>query len=197
MNLNANSGGTLALPSATSYSGGGTIQASGGTVDLSKLTTLTGASGYGNLAVNAYGGGKVDLSNITSQTGGRIYAHADGTGSIVDLSKLPELLSDAVYDSGLEASKGGSILTAPLPGDIANPETRPYVEKYMRTKPDVDGEYRTRLFHAARDITVSSGAGHFHVATLMGGGGLYAQKLVATMHYDLAHAKALAPEPPG
>ena len=67
---------------------------------------------------------------------------------------------------------GGSILTAPLPGDIANPETRPYVEKYMRTKPDVDGEYRTRLFHAARDITVSSGAGHFHVATLRGGGGL-------------------------
>ena len=89
---------------------------------------------------------------------------------------------------------GGSILTAPMPGDLANPETRPYVDKYMRTRPDVDGEYRTRLFHAARDITVSSSAGHFHVATLMGGGGLYAQKLVATMHYDLQHAKALAGE---
>jgi 4-hydroxybutyryl-CoA dehydratase/vinylacetyl-CoA-Delta-isomerase len=62
----------------------------------------------------------------------------------------------------------------------------------MRTRPEIDGEYRTRLFHAARDITVSSSAGHFHVATLMGGGGLYAQKLVATMHYDLQRAKTLA-----
>jgi 4-hydroxybutyryl-CoA dehydratase/vinylacetyl-CoA-Delta-isomerase len=89
---------------------------------------------------------------------------------------------------------GGSILTAPMPGDITNPETRPYIDKYMRTRPEIDGEYRTRLFHAARDITVSSSAGHFHVATLMGGGGLYAQKLVATMHYDLPHAKSLARE---
>jgi 4-hydroxybutyryl-CoA dehydratase/vinylacetyl-CoA-Delta-isomerase len=92
---------------------------------------------------------------------------------------------------------GGSILTAPMPGDIANPETRPYIDKYMRTRPEVDGEYRTRLFHAARDITVSSAAGHFHVATLMGGGGLYAQKLVATIHYDLARAKALAQQAAG
>jgi 4-hydroxybutyryl-CoA dehydratase/vinylacetyl-CoA-Delta-isomerase len=87
---------------------------------------------------------------------------------------------------------GGSILTAPMPGDLANPETRPYVDKYMRTRPEIDGEYRTRLFHAARDLTVSSHAGHMQVATLMGGGGLFAQKLVATMHYDLDHAKALA-----
>jgi 4-hydroxybutyryl-CoA dehydratase/vinylacetyl-CoA-Delta-isomerase len=92
---------------------------------------------------------------------------------------------------------GGSILTAPMPGDIANPQTRRYVDKYMRTRPEVDGEYRTRLLHAARDITVSSAAGHFHVATLMGGGGLYAQKLVATAHYDLARAKALARDAAG
>jgi 4-hydroxybutyryl-CoA dehydratase/vinylacetyl-CoA-Delta-isomerase len=92
---------------------------------------------------------------------------------------------------------GGSLVTAPMPGDIANPLTRPYIDKYMRTGPAVDGEYRTRLLHAARDITVSSAAGHFHVATLMGGGGLFAQKLVATIHYDLARAKALAREAAG
>jgi 4-hydroxybutyryl-CoA dehydratase/vinylacetyl-CoA-Delta-isomerase len=92
---------------------------------------------------------------------------------------------------------GGSILTAPMPGDIANPETRPYIDKYMRTRPEVDGEYRTRLLHAARDITVSSAAGHHQVATIMGGGGLYAQKLVATINYDLARAKALAREAAG
>jgi 4-hydroxybutyryl-CoA dehydratase/vinylacetyl-CoA-Delta-isomerase len=87
---------------------------------------------------------------------------------------------------------GGAILTAPLPGDLANPETRAYVDKYMPTRPGIDGEYRTRLFHAARDLTVSSAAGHHQVAMIMSGGGLFAQKLVATMHYDLAHAKQLA-----
>jgi 4-hydroxybutyryl-CoA dehydratase/vinylacetyl-CoA-Delta-isomerase len=92
---------------------------------------------------------------------------------------------------------GGSILTAPMPGDLENPETRAYIDKYMRTKPSVSGEYRTRLFHAARDMTVSTGAGHHHVATLMGGGGLFAQKLVATMHYDMDHAKELALEATG
>jgi 4-hydroxybutyryl-CoA dehydratase/vinylacetyl-CoA-Delta-isomerase len=92
---------------------------------------------------------------------------------------------------------GGSILTAPMPGDLTSPQTRPYIDKYMRTGPDTDGEYRTRLLHAARDLTVSSAAGHFQVATLMGGGGLYAQKLVATVHYDLERAKELAREAAG
>jgi 4-hydroxybutyryl-CoA dehydratase/vinylacetyl-CoA-Delta-isomerase len=87
---------------------------------------------------------------------------------------------------------GGAILTAPMPGDLANPETRAHVDKYMATRPGVDGAYRTRLFHAARDLTVSSAAGHHQVAMIMSGGGLFAQKLVATMHYDLDRARGLA-----
>lgn len=87
---------------------------------------------------------------------------------------------------------GGSIITAPMPGDLANPETRELVDKYMATRPGIAGDYRTRLFHAARDLTVSSAAGHHQVAMIMSGGGLYAQKLVATMHYDLDHARTLA-----
>jgi 4-hydroxybutyryl-CoA dehydratase/vinylacetyl-CoA-Delta-isomerase len=114
-----------------------------------------------------------------------LYTNAAKYYGALHLSEMITLIHDIA---------GGSILTAPMPGDIANPETRQYIDKYMRTKPEIDGEYRTRLFHAARDLTVSSHAGHFHVATLMGGGGLFAQKLVATMHYDLPHAKALAQE---
>jgi 4-hydroxybutyryl-CoA dehydratase/vinylacetyl-CoA-Delta-isomerase len=87
---------------------------------------------------------------------------------------------------------GGAIVTAPMPGDLDNAETRGYVDKYMRTRSQVAGEYRTRLFHAARDLTVSAGAGHWQVVALMGGGGLYAQKLVATVHYDMERAKRLA-----
>ncbi len=84
---------------------------------------------------------------------------------------------------------GASLVTAPLPGDLDNPETRPLVEKYMRTMEDVSGEYRTRLFHAARDITASDFGGWWQVAVSISGGGLYAQKLVTMRHYDMDSAK--------
>ena len=45
---------------------------------------------------------------------------------------------------------GGSILTAPSVSDLENPETGNLIKKYMRTMDGVDGEYRTRLFRAAR-----------------------------------------------
>ena len=88
---------------------------------------------------------------------------------------------------------GGSVLTAPQPGDIANPEVRPYVEKYM-VGADVNGDSRTELFHAVRDLTADRYGGWWQVASLMSGGGLFAQKLVAAKHYDMDRAKALATE---
>lgn len=100
--------------------------------------------------------------------------------------EFPRMLS-LIHDIG-----GGSIVTAPLPGDLANPETRAYVEKYMRTMEGVSGEYRTRLFHAVRDITASDFGGWWQVAVNISGGGLHAQKLVTTKHYDMDHAKELA-----
>ena len=84
---------------------------------------------------------------------------------------------------------GASLVTAPLPGDLDNPETRPFVEKYMRTMDDVSGEYRTRLFHAVRDITASDFGGWWQVAVSISGGGLYAQKLVTMKHYNMDSAK--------
>ena len=88
---------------------------------------------------------------------------------------------------------GGSVLTAPQPGDLSNAETRSYVEKYMAGA-GVDGEYRTRLFHAVRDLTADRYGGWWQVSSLMSGGGLFAQKLVAAKNYDIAHAKSLAME---
>ena len=44
----------------------------------------------------------------------RIYAHADGTNSVIDFSKLPELFRTPYYDSGFEAGNGGSILAGSL-----------------------------------------------------------------------------------
>jgi 4-hydroxybutyryl-CoA dehydratase/vinylacetyl-CoA-Delta-isomerase len=62
----------------------------------------------------------------------------------------------------------------------------------MRTKDGISGEYRTRLFHAIRDMTADTYGGWWQATTNQSGGGLFAQKLVATMHYDMEKAKNLA-----
>ena len=87
---------------------------------------------------------------------------------------------------------GGSILTAPSISDLDNPETGALIRKYMSTSGDVDGEYRTRLFHAIRDLTADSYGGWQSVTNIQAGGGLYAQRIVTRRHYDLAHAKQRA-----
>jgi 4-hydroxybutyryl-CoA dehydratase / vinylacetyl-CoA-Delta-isomerase len=87
---------------------------------------------------------------------------------------------------------GGSILTAPSISDLDNPETGALIRKYMSTSGEVDGEYRTRLFHAIRDLTADSYGGWQSVTNIQAGGGLYAQRIVTRRHYDLAHAKQRA-----
>jgi 4-hydroxybutyryl-CoA dehydratase/vinylacetyl-CoA-Delta-isomerase len=87
---------------------------------------------------------------------------------------------------------GGSVLTAPSVADLENPEVGPLIRKYMSTGPDVDGEYRTRLFHAIRDLTADALGGWKAVTNLQAGGGLYAQRIVTRKFYDLAGAKRKA-----
>ena len=87
---------------------------------------------------------------------------------------------------------GGSILTAPSVSDLENPETGNLIKKYMRTMDGVDGEYRTRLFHALRDLTADAYGGWRLVTNIQAGGGLYAQRIVTRKHYDLEHAKRMA-----
>ena len=87
---------------------------------------------------------------------------------------------------------GGSILTAPAVSDLENPETGPLIRKYMGTMDGVDGEYRTRLFHAIRDLTADAYGGWRQVTNIQAGGGLYAQRIVTRRHYDLDRARHLA-----
>lgn len=87
---------------------------------------------------------------------------------------------------------GGSIVTAPSIKDLEHDEIGPAIEKYMATKDGIDGEYRTRLFHAIRDYTADAYGGWQLVTMLQSGGGLYAQRLVARKLYDMERAKELA-----
>jgi 4-hydroxybutyryl-CoA dehydratase/vinylacetyl-CoA-Delta-isomerase len=92
---------------------------------------------------------------------------------------------------------GGSVLTAPSLRDLRHPETGPDLQKYMRTMDGVDAEYRMRLFHAIRDFTADAYGGWKHVTVIQAGGGLYAQKVVVTNHFDMETAKQLARETAG
>jgi 4-hydroxybutyryl-CoA dehydratase/vinylacetyl-CoA-Delta-isomerase len=87
---------------------------------------------------------------------------------------------------------GGSVLTVPMLADLNHPDTGKYIEKYMRTMPGVDAEYRMKLFHAIRDFTADAFGGWQAVTTLQAGGGLYAQQIVAKKHYDMQHAREMA-----
>lgn len=87
---------------------------------------------------------------------------------------------------------GASVLTAPSISDMENEEIGPAIRKYMSTGPEVDGEWRTRLFHTIRDLTADSYGGWRHVTNIQAGGGLYAQRIVTRKHYDLDHAREVA-----
>jgi len=87
---------------------------------------------------------------------------------------------------------GGAVVTAPSMSDFDNPELRPLLEKYMGTGPDISGEYRSKLFHAIRDLTADALGGWHQVTNLQSGGGLFAQKLVTRKNYDIQRARTLA-----
>jgi 4-hydroxybutyryl-CoA dehydratase/vinylacetyl-CoA-Delta-isomerase len=87
---------------------------------------------------------------------------------------------------------GGSVVTAPTVADLRHPEVGHLIRKYMTGSPDVDGDRRTRLFHAIRDFTADAYGGWKAVSNVQSGGGLYAQRIVTRKHYDMDAAKARA-----
>ena len=89
---------------------------------------------------------------------------------------------------------GGSILTAPGIADFENKSVGHLAKKYMGTKQSIDGLYRAKLFHAIRDLTADSLGGWHTVTNLQAGGGLYAQRVVSRVHYDMDRAKRTALE---
>lgn len=87
---------------------------------------------------------------------------------------------------------GGSVVTAPGVADFENESVGHLARKYMSTMQRVDGFYRARLFHAIRDFTADGFGGWNAVTSLQAGGGLYAQRIVSRVHYDMDRAKRTA-----
>ena len=119
-NLFASGGAVVAFPNVTALStptsGNVSIQASGtsgpngtGTpsqIDLSHVTTLTGTTDN-VIFFNAYSGGLLDLSHLASNPSGRNFFQVSGTGSVLDISALPGIVSDQGNNSLLSVTTGG------------------------------------------------------------------------------------------
>lgn len=87
---------------------------------------------------------------------------------------------------------GGILVTAPSVADLEHPEIGAYVEKYLRTGPDIGAALRLRLVHTIRDLTADALGGWHLVTNLFSGGGMLAQRMVTTKHYDMQRARELA-----
>ena len=55
----------------------------------------------------------------------------------------------------LREVSGSGLIMQPSENDLANPELRPYLDRYMRGK-EVGAEYKSRLYRLAHDLAVSS-----------------------------------------
>lgn len=87
---------------------------------------------------------------------------------------------------------GGLVLTQPLEADLRNPDTGPYIRKYLSTKQNVDVETRMRIYNFIRDYTADSYGGWHLVVALQAGGGLPAQRLMMNRTYDIGGAREMA-----
>jgi 4-hydroxybutyryl-CoA dehydratase/vinylacetyl-CoA-Delta-isomerase len=87
---------------------------------------------------------------------------------------------------------GGLVLTLPSETDLRNPDTGPYMRKYLYTKQSVDVEDRMRVYNLIRDLTADSFGGWNLVVALQAGGGLTAQRVMMNRTYDMAAARSAA-----
>ena len=179
--LYASGGAVVAFPTVNALSSTSgysvTIQASGtsgtngtGTpseIDLSHVTTLTGTTDD-LIFFNAYAGGKVDLSHLTSNPTGRHYFQVSGTGSVLDLSSLPTIVSDQSNNSLLSVVSGGTVID-PLLNTLTRTDLTIDGTATIPTKAEINASVYRRA-----TITVNSGTPNFSGLTSISGDQVFA-----------------------
>jgi len=89
---------------------------------------------------------------------------------------------------------GGLTVTVPTEADWESPQTKPFVEKYLKGVADISTEDRIKLFYLIRDLVAGEGSGEHQVVSLHGEGSLEAQRIAAYREYDLEKCKRLVKE---
>ncbi len=86
--------------------------------------------------------------------------------------------------SWLQDIAGGLLVTGPSEEDWLNPETRPYIQKYLGGAKEISTENRLKLFNLIRDLTASDFGGYHEVLAIHAEGSLEAQKITIYREYD-------------
>ena len=114
-----------------------------------------------------------------------------GNGALLSIQPLQAHLIQLLARILLSHFHQRSLLTTARHLNI-NPELRPYLEKYLHTRPGVSVEDRMRLYSLVRDSTADAYGGWELVTTVQAGGGLAAQRIVVQRSYDMEAAKHYA-----
>ena len=89
---------------------------------------------------------------------------------------------------------GCLVVTGPSEKDWQNPETRPYIERFLGGKKGVSTESRLRAFNLVRDLTASDFGGYHELLALHAEGSLETQKITIFRDYDIGRCKELVKE---
>ena len=92
----------------------------------------------------------------------------------------------------LTSIAGGLPSTLPFEQEWLNPETRPYLEKYIMRNPEISAEKQHRLFRFISDFSCSSSCGWAQYAGVHGGGSPIMEKIGIRSQYDLEAKKNIA-----
>jgi len=80
---------------------------------------------------------------------------------------------------------GGIVATVPSEHDWNNPETQPYLAKYLAGSQKATAEERFRVIHLVKDLVASELGGFWEVTSLHAEGSLAAERLATYAHADL------------
>ena len=89
---------------------------------------------------------------------------------------------------------GGLVVTGPSEEDWHNPETRPYIERFLGGRKGVSTEDRLRAFNLVRDLTASEFGGYHELLAIHAEGSLEAQKITIFRDYDIGRCVDLVRE---
>ncbi len=87
---------------------------------------------------------------------------------------------------------GGLIVTAPGKEDLENPDTRPYVERYLSGRAGVSAEDRLKAIHMVSELTTGEFGGYHAGLAIHAEGSFEAEKLAIFREYDAKTAVTYA-----
>lgn len=85
----------------------------------------------------------------------------------------------------LQEIAGGIVTTMPGEAEYRNPETRHYIEKYLRGRRDIPTGDRLRLLYFIQDLTASRFGGYLAASAICAGGTPETNRVEVARNYDL------------